>query len=157
MFAISRAKVLEKPNIIFGGINEHFLHAKKTEELLVGKSIFDKQVLKTALETLHNELQPDHVLPDGSPEFRKTLSEGLFYKCVLSIRPENVNPRLRSGGSILERGLSSGTRRMIIYFQKFRRIYFLFVIKESIYFILFKSLFHLKQKFEPKITVILTE
>ncbi|XP_012221434.1 xanthine dehydrogenase/oxidase isoform X2 [Linepithema humile] len=100
-------KVLEKPNIIFGGINEHFLHAKKTEELLVGKSIFDKQVLKTALETLHNELQPDHVLPDGSPEFRKTLSEGLFYKCVLSIRPENLNARLRSGGPILERGLSS--------------------------------------------------
>lgn len=103
-------KVLKKPNIIFGGINEHFLHAKKTEELLVGKSIFDQQVLKTALETLHNELKPDHVLPDYSPEFRKTLAEGLFYKFVLSIKPENVNSKLRSGGTILERGLSSGTQ-----------------------------------------------
>ncbi|XP_011061244.1 PREDICTED: xanthine dehydrogenase/oxidase-like isoform X2 [Acromyrmex echinatior] len=103
-------KLLEKPNIIFGGINEHFLHAKNTEQLLMGKSILDKQVLKTALETLHNELQPDHVLPDGSPEFRKTLAMGLFYKFVLSIKPENVNSKLRSGGSILKRGLSSGTQ-----------------------------------------------
>ncbi|XP_071634820.1 uncharacterized protein [Temnothorax longispinosus] len=103
-------KVLEKPNIIFGGINEHFLHAKKTEELLVGKSILDKQVLKTALESLHNELQPDHVLPDYSPEFRKTLAEGLFYKFVLSIKPENLNSKLRSGGSLLKRDLSSGTQ-----------------------------------------------
>jgi xanthine dehydrogenase/oxidase len=61
LFKLDRSgKVLEKPNIIFGGINENFLHAKTTEQLLVGKSIFDKQVLKTALETLHNELQPDH-------------------------------------------------------------------------------------------------
>ncbi|KAG5332878.1 XDH dehydrogenase, partial [Acromyrmex heyeri] len=103
-------KLLEKPNIIFGGINEHFLHAKNTEQLLMGKSILDKQVLKTALETLHNELQPDHVLPDGSPEFRKTLAMGLFYKFVLSIKPENVNSKLRSGGSILKRDLSSGTQ-----------------------------------------------
>ncbi|XP_025993326.1 xanthine dehydrogenase/oxidase isoform X2 [Solenopsis invicta] len=101
-------KVLEKPNILFGGINEHFLHATETEQLLVGKSIYDKQVLKTALKTLHNELQPDHVLPDYSPEFRKTLAEGLFYKFILSIKPNKLNSKLRSGGSILERGLSSG-------------------------------------------------
>lgn len=103
-----KKKVLEKPNIIFGAINEHFLHAVKTEELLVNKSILDKEVLKSAMETLHNELQPDHVLPDYSPEFRRTLAEGLFYKFVLSIKPENLNSRLRSGGTILERGLSSG-------------------------------------------------
>lgn len=108
------AKLLEKPNIIFGAINEHFLHAIKTEEFLMGKSIFDKQVLKTALDTLHSELQPDHVLPDYSPEFRRTLAEGLFYKFVLSIKPENLNSRLRSGGTILERDLSSGARKMII-------------------------------------------
>lgn len=102
-------KVLEKPNIIYGGINEHFLHAKSTEQQLTGKSIFDKQVLKTALETLHNELKPDHVLPDYSPEFRKTLALGLFYKFVLSIKPENVSAKFRSGGSLLDRGVSSGT------------------------------------------------
>jgi len=102
---------LEKPNIIFGGINKNFLHAENTEQLLVGKSILDKGVLKAALNTLHNELQPDHVLPDYSPEFRRTLAEGLFYKFVLSIKPRNVNPRFLSGGSLLERGLSSGTHK----------------------------------------------
>lgn len=102
-------KVLERPNIIFGGINSQFLHAQKTEQMLVDKSIFDKEVMKAALETLHDELQPDHVLPDYSPEFRKILAEGLFYKNVLNIKPENVSPNLRSGGSLLERGLSSGT------------------------------------------------
>lgn len=99
---------MKRPNIIYGGINKHFLHAENTELMLVGKSILDKQVLKTALQTLHTELQPDHVLPDYSPEFRRTLAIGLFYKFVLSIKPENVNPKLRSGGSLLERGLSSG-------------------------------------------------
>lgn len=108
--------MLKKPNIIFGGINEHFLHAKNTEEMLMGKSIFNESVLKTALNTLHNELQPDHVLPDYSPEFRKTLAEGLFYKFVLSIKPESVNPKLRSGGTILERELSSGNDQEKIYF-----------------------------------------
>lgn len=113
--------MLEKPNIIFGGINENFLHAKSTEVLFTHQqSIFDKNIFKAALETLHNELDPDHVLPDYSPEFRKTLAIGLFYKFVLSIKPENVNPQFRSGGTILERGLSSG--RMI---SRFREISFL--------------------------------
>lgn len=100
-------KVLEKPNIIFGGINPNFLHATKTEEFLMNKSILDKNVLKSALETLSGELNPDHVLPDYSPEFRKLLAEGLFYKFMLSIRSEDVNSRLRSGGTILKRELSS--------------------------------------------------
>lgn len=101
-------KLLGKPNIIIGGIHPHFLHASRTENYLTGKSILDKNVVKTAIETLDSELNPDHVLPDYSPEFRKTLAEGLFYKFVLSVRPENVDPRLRSGGSLLERELSSG-------------------------------------------------
>lgn len=32
----------------------------------------------------------------------------ILLQFILSIKPENVNPILRSGGSILERGLSSG-------------------------------------------------
>ncbi|KAL6263816.1 hypothetical protein P5V15_003899 [Pogonomyrmex californicus] len=65
---------------------------------------------RIALEILHDELHPDFVLPDYSPEFRKTLAEGLFYKFVLSIKPEDMNPRFRSGGSLLKRSLSSGTQ-----------------------------------------------
>lgn len=97
---------MERPNIIYGGINKNFFHAVKTELNLINKSILDSQVLKSALRTLHDELRPDHTLPDYSPEFRRTLAEELFYKFVLSIKPENVNPRFRSGGFLLERGLS---------------------------------------------------
>ncbi|XP_036145980.1 xanthine dehydrogenase isoform X2 [Monomorium pharaonis] len=111
LFKLSpKGTVLKRPNIIYGGINKNFLHATITELMLIGKSILDNQVLKIALKMLHDELQPDHVLPDYSPEFRRTLAIGLFYKFVLSLKPENVNPRLRSGGSLLERGLSSGTQ-----------------------------------------------
>jgi len=55
--------MLKKLNFIFSDttLNESFLHVKNTEQLLVGKYILDKRVLKTALETLHRELQPDHV------------------------------------------------------------------------------------------------
>lgn len=56
------------------------MHANKTQDFLVNKSIFDKNVVKSAIDTLDKELNPNHVLPDYSPEFRKTLAEGLFYK-----------------------------------------------------------------------------
>ncbi|XP_043496073.1 indole-3-acetaldehyde oxidase-like [Polistes fuscatus] len=99
--------VLEKPNILFGGIRPEFMHAVNTQEFLLQKSIFDKNVIKSAIDILDKELNPDHVLPDYSPEFRKTLAEGLFYKFILSIKPENIDSKLRSGGTILERELSS--------------------------------------------------
>ncbi|XP_046483350.1 xanthine dehydrogenase/oxidase isoform X2 [Neodiprion pinetum] len=108
-------KVLEMPNIIIGGIRNDFLHARKTEEYLKGKNLLTNDVFQRAIQVLHNELNPDHILPDYSSEFRKILAEGLFYKIivpgfqyVLSINPNNVDPRLRSGGMILERGLSTG-------------------------------------------------
>ncbi|XP_011302981.1 indole-3-acetaldehyde oxidase [Fopius arisanus] len=100
--------VQTQPNIIFGGIRPEFLHATATEKYLTGKRILDKNVLKQALETLNSELNPDSVLPDYSPEFRKNLAQGLFYKFVLSLKPETVDEKLRSGGTILERDLSSG-------------------------------------------------
>ncbi|XP_076232212.1 xanthine dehydrogenase/oxidase [Calliopsis andreniformis] len=102
--------VLETPNIIIGGIHKQFLHASKTEKYLVQKSIFDRGVVKEAIRTLSSELDPDHVLPDYSPAFRKTLAEGLFYKFILGVRPEHVDSKLRSGGTLLERELSSGTQ-----------------------------------------------
>ena len=109
LFKLDRTgKVLTNPNIIIGGIHKDFLHASKTESFLVGKSIFNKDVAKQAIEKLNSELEPDHVLPDYSPKFRKTLAMGLFLKFLLGIKPENVDQRLRSGGTLLEREVSSG-------------------------------------------------
>lgn len=56
------------------------------EDFLNGKSLFDKTVFKQALDILDAELKPDRVLPDYSPEFRKTLSLGLFYKVILFLK-----------------------------------------------------------------------
>nr|BCT26317.1 aldehyde oxidase [Euura sp. 'Pontania] len=106
----ANGKVLEKPNMIIGGIRPEFLHATRTEEYLMGKNILKKSVLRAALQVLDEELNPDHVLPDYSPQFRKTLAEGLFYKFVLGIKPDKIGARLRSGATILERGVSSGKR-----------------------------------------------
>ncbi|KAG5346431.1 XDH dehydrogenase, partial [Acromyrmex charruanus] len=111
-------EVLELPNIIFGGIDTNFLHAKKTEEVLVGKSIMKNlnSTLKEALDTLHGEVYPNHELPDYSPKFRKILAEGLFYKFILNINLNKlhiINPFYISGGTLLKRGLSSGQQHYI--------------------------------------------
>lgn len=66
--------------IVYGGINPKFIHATKTENYLKGKRLFDNNVLQGAFQSLDAELQPDYVLPDSKPEFRKLLAISLFYK-----------------------------------------------------------------------------
>lgn len=86
------------------------MHAKQTEEFLQGKNLFDESVLNGAYQVLMEELQPDTHLLDASPEYRKQLALGLFYKSVLRIAPSSVNidEKLRSGATLLQRTLSSG-------------------------------------------------
>lgn len=62
------------------------------------------------MKTLDAEIKPDHVLPDASPKFRHGLALSLFYKFVLSISPEVVDKRNKSGGALLQRPLSSGNQ-----------------------------------------------
>uniref|UniRef100_A0A1B6E3D0 FAD-binding PCMH-type domain-containing protein n=1 Tax=Clastoptera arizonana TaxID=38151 RepID=A0A1B6E3D0_9HEMI len=103
-------KVLSKPSIVIGGIHPDFVHANKTEEFLVGKELLDKTTLTSALKILNDELNPNHIPPDGSPNFRKGLAVNLFYKFVLSLSPDRVSARNRSGGSLLERQLSTANQ-----------------------------------------------
>ncbi|OXU29496.1 hypothetical protein TSAR_010099 [Trichomalopsis sarcophagae] len=103
-----KAQVLEQPNIIFGGISAKFFHASETEKYLKGKVLLDSNTLKNALSTLGNELKPDLILPEASPEYRKKLAQALFYKFVLSLKPDKIDARLRSGGTMLKRPISSG-------------------------------------------------
>ncbi|XP_047097129.1 indole-3-acetaldehyde oxidase-like [Schistocerca piceifrons] len=100
--------IVGKPRIVFGGINKDTIHATKTEEFLEDKNVYDKMVLLHALEILDSELKPDYTPPDATPEYRKQLAEGLFYKFVLSISPEDVSERFKSGGQLLKRPLSCG-------------------------------------------------
>ncbi|XP_062550714.1 uncharacterized protein LOC134215573 [Armigeres subalbatus] len=115
------SEVVESATICFGGINSHFVHAEKTEEFLNGKTFFSNETLQGALHALSKEIQPDWVLPDASPEYRKKLALALFYKFVLSITPESsvlMSTRFKSGGAILERPVSSGKQSYDTYPSK---------------------------------------
>ncbi|XP_068085795.1 uncharacterized protein [Anabrus simplex] len=93
-----KGEVIEKPNIIYGGINAEFLHATKTEEFLTGKQLFDVRVLQRALDILDEELEPEAAITDSTPAYRKGLAKGLFYKYVLHIAPDNLKKTFQSGG-----------------------------------------------------------
>jgi xanthine dehydrogenase/oxidase len=102
--------------ICYGGINPNFIHAEKTETFLIGENLFENQSLQNALTILNDEIKPDWVLPDASPEFRKNLALSLFYKFILNIAPNDVvSEKFKSGGQKLKRGLSSGTQTFDTY------------------------------------------
>ncbi|XP_054281347.1 uncharacterized protein LOC128999016 [Macrosteles quadrilineatus] len=104
----NKYKILEKPNIVFGGITPGFVHATAAENESVGKELLDPNTLKSVLQKLSAEIKPDHEEPDASPEFRRGLACSLFYKFVLGVSPQSLAPPLRSGGEILTRPVSSG-------------------------------------------------
>lgn len=74
--------VVKSARILFGGINPNFVHAKNTEEYLVGKNLMENSTLQACIKNLDEEIQPDAVMPDASPKFRKNLAIALFYKVI---------------------------------------------------------------------------
>uniref|UniRef100_A0A1Y9H2G4 FAD-binding PCMH-type domain-containing protein n=1 Tax=Anopheles dirus TaxID=7168 RepID=A0A1Y9H2G4_9DIPT len=109
---------VESIKICFGGINPEFIHATATETFLVGKNLFDGEIIQATLTQLSNEIHPDSVLPDASAEYRKNLAVALYYKFLLNVAPDGtvlVKPSFRSGGSVLERPLSSGQQTFDTY------------------------------------------
>ncbi|XP_055537446.1 uncharacterized protein LOC129725515 isoform X2 [Wyeomyia smithii] len=114
-------KVPEQVTIVFGGINPSFVHATQTENFLLGRPLLNNETLQQASEILSTELEPDWVLPDASPAYRKQLAISLLYKCVLSIASENSidsEAKFKSGGSTLQRPLSSGKQSYDTYPKK---------------------------------------
>lgn len=79
---------------------------------MTGSNLYENATIQRALGTLEAEVNPDWILPDASPEFRKRLAIGLFYKTVLGSAPSDVtvNATYKSGGTLIERPLSSGTQ-----------------------------------------------
>lgn len=113
-------EVVESSRICFGGIDPSFIHATNTEKSLQGKNLYTNETLQSAISYLNSELNPDWILPDASPEYRKNLAISLFYKFVLNTAPEDkVKPEHRTGGEILQRTLSSGTQMFDTYKDKF--------------------------------------
>ncbi|XP_076459984.1 uncharacterized protein LOC143293041 [Babylonia areolata] len=100
------SKIVDKPSIVIGGINEKITHAVNTEAFLQGKEI-KESIVKEALSILQRELNPttDPVLAPA--DYRRDLAVNLLYKTLLGIaRP--TDPKLTSGGQNIERPLSSG-------------------------------------------------
>ncbi|XP_062708362.1 xanthine dehydrogenase isoform X2 [Aedes albopictus] len=111
----------ESVTICFGGINPAFVHASKTEAFLIGKPLLLNETLKEAIQILTSELDPDYVLPDASPSYRRNLAVSLFYKCILDIAFEyqgKLDPVMKSGATTLERPLSSGKQSYDTYPNK---------------------------------------
>lgn len=101
--------VTQSARLCFGGISPEFVHAIETEQFLIGKDLYTNETLQAALQILISEIKPDWVLPDASPEYRKNLAASLFYKFVLNTCPSyQINREFVSGGTILERPISSG-------------------------------------------------
>lgn len=108
MVELNNEKVVSA-RICYGGIDPGFTHAKKTEEFLKDKLLFATETIQGAAKILESEINPDWVLPDASPEYRRKMAIALFYKFVISTCPTGkINPKYASGGSMLQRVLSSG-------------------------------------------------
>lgn len=103
--------IVSSARICFGGVTPEFVHAKNTENFLVGKNLYENETLQDALHCLISEINPDWVLPDACPEYRKNLAVALFYKFVLNTCPlDRIGSEFISGGTILDRAISSGTQ-----------------------------------------------
>lgn len=55
------------------------------EKALLGKNLFDKEILEKAFEKLTKYMKPETEPGESSPEFRKQLTKNLFYKSLLSV------------------------------------------------------------------------
>lgn len=107
---------IKSARLCFGGINSEQTHMEKVEKFLIGKCLYNNDILQEAIKILNNELQPDAVLPNASPEYRKSLAIALFYKFVLNTAPSGaIQSSYESGASLLKRDISSGK-------QEFERI-----------------------------------
>ncbi|XP_020818417.1 indole-3-acetaldehyde oxidase [Drosophila serrata] len=113
---------VKSARICFGGINPEFVHATVIEKLILGKNLFENGLVEKAFGQLSDLLQPDAVLPDASPIYRRKLACGLFYKFLLKTaaqRKQGLASRFVTGGSLLQRPVSSGQQN----FETFQEHY----------------------------------
>ncbi|XP_013192259.1 probable aldehyde oxidase gad-3 isoform X2 [Amyelois transitella] len=90
--------VVLSARIVIGGLSAKFVHAYNTEKFLIKKKIFTNSVLQNALQILNDEILTEEIAGEPSPEFRKKVALGLFYKGLLNLIPKaQLKPLYRSG------------------------------------------------------------
>ncbi|XP_070000799.1 uncharacterized protein [Penaeus vannamei] len=101
-------KVLNKPTILYGGINPEFIHASQTEDFLTGRRLTDSETVLEAAKLVGQEVKPDSHPQDATPAYRTSLAQSLLYKTIVGILGDRVPASIRSAGPNIERPLSSG-------------------------------------------------
>lgn len=97
--------------ICYGGVSQDFTHAEKAEKFLVGKNIYNNDVLQQVCSKIHAEVQPEVKLPPASDEYRKNLAVSLFYKFVLKTAPNGtVDQKYIKGSEVLKREVSKASQ-----------------------------------------------
>ncbi len=102
----------QAPSIVFGGLDEFFIHATQTESFLTGKALNDPNVIKQAFQILNAEIEPKVDPVFSSPDYQRSLALSLFYKFVLYVNRNSISPLNASAiSSVIEdRELSSGSQ-----------------------------------------------
>ncbi|KAL8593330.1 hypothetical protein ACOMHN_009983 [Nucella lapillus] len=98
-------QIMGQPSFVFGGIDDHLVHARRTEEFFAGQQI-STQLVRDGIALLKTELQPSVNPVLASPEYRRDLAANLLYKTFLGLVAPS-DPRLASGAISLKRPLSS--------------------------------------------------
>ncbi|XP_075976918.1 xanthine dehydrogenase-like [Anticarsia gemmatalis] len=102
---------LEKVRIVYGSISPSFIHANRTEQILIGKDPYTDETLQLALQSLYREINPVEAPPEPSAAYRKMLAVALYYKAILSLCPSNrMNSTYKSGAEAIKRSTSHGTQ-----------------------------------------------
>lgn len=76
---------VKSATIVYGAINNDFVHASVTEKLLKSQNLFDDDILQQAYQSLDRELKTDVRPPEPPPEYRKQLAISLFYKVLVKL------------------------------------------------------------------------
>uniref|UniRef100_A0A182JVL2 Indole-3-acetaldehyde oxidase n=1 Tax=Anopheles christyi TaxID=43041 RepID=A0A182JVL2_9DIPT len=109
---------VEQACLCFGGIGPKFSRASRTEQYLEGKNPFNNVMLQETLAVLNAELAGGQTEPAANASYRRQVAVGLLYRFVLHIAPRDrrvANPVVRSGGSAIERPISSGAQSFDTY------------------------------------------
>ncbi|XP_075226440.1 uncharacterized protein LOC142327353 isoform X2 [Lycorma delicatula] len=108
----NNCKIISKPSIVFGGIHSKLVHVTVLESFLTGKDLLNETVLQEAMEILEKQItdysEVFNVANTKTFDYRRKLAQSLFYRFVLSVNPDGINSKYKSGYHQLERNISKG-------------------------------------------------
>ncbi|KAL8335999.1 hypothetical protein RB601_000034 [Gaeumannomyces tritici] len=110
--------VIEKCNLVFGGMAAFTLAAKATSEFMAGKKFAELETLEGAMNALEEDFNLPFGVPGGMASYRKSLALGFFYRFYHDVMAELSGQSTASPAAEhadkdaieeLERDISTGT------------------------------------------------